>query len=133
MESPNVLVSDFEVNKEEKSYTIDTLEYLQKLYPQYDLIVVVGMDIVKDFTRWKEYQRILQIYKVLVFPRLDTETVPLLPGMTLMKDFPPTDESSSEVRRLLETGKDVRHLVPPPVFEYIQQHRTELYTTHHAK
>ena len=57
---PQAQVSDLEICRPGKSYTIDTVYKLRQLYPQAQLYLLVGSDMFLSFTKWKDWQGILQ-------------------------------------------------------------------------
>ena len=57
---PQAQVSDLEICRPGKSYTIDTVCELRQLYPQAQLYLLVGSDMFLSFTKWKDWQGILQ-------------------------------------------------------------------------
>lgn len=65
----NVTVSDIEKNMLPPYYTIRTLDELQKQNPKNSFSLVIGADNLRQLKEWKDYQRILLEYGVIVFPR----------------------------------------------------------------
>jgi nicotinate-nucleotide adenylyltransferase len=65
----NTIVEDVEILKKETSYTIDTIEFIHKKYPNEELYFIIGMDNLKKFPLWKEYKRILELTRLLIFDR----------------------------------------------------------------
>lgn len=63
------VVEDVEIKKKQTSYTIDTIEFIQKKYPNEELHFIIGVDNLKKFPLWKEYKRILELTKLLIFDR----------------------------------------------------------------
>ena len=47
-EVPNAEVSDLEIARGGKSYTVDTVRALQRLYPDAELVMLVGTDLLLD-------------------------------------------------------------------------------------
>ena len=66
---PGVKASDFEFALPRPSYTANTLRELQKAYPAYEFTLVIGEDNIAIFDRWKEYEYILENYRIFVYPR----------------------------------------------------------------
>ena len=62
-------VSDVEFRLPRPSYTIDTLNFLQKQCPDYQFFLLIGEDNMAVFDKWKDYKEILRKYTVLVYPR----------------------------------------------------------------
>ena len=67
----NVEVSDIELYRQGKSYTIDTVNTLLELYPDKDIAITIGGDMLISFHTWKDYQSILQKCSVFTFKRAD--------------------------------------------------------------
>lgn len=65
----NVTVSDIEKNMLPPYYTIRTLDELQKQNSKNSFSLVIGADNLRQLREWKDYQRILLEYGVIVFPR----------------------------------------------------------------
>jgi nicotinate-nucleotide adenylyltransferase len=123
--NPSFEVLDFEISKNEISYTITTLEYLAALHPDNTFSVIVGMDNYMTFHLWKEPKRILQMASLIVmnrpqYPRKVNEVVGTV--NTLFVDVPNIDLSSSEIRQKVKEGKSIKYLVPDSVENYIRQH-----------
>ncbi len=108
-------VSDFEIKKGGLSYTIDTLRYFKKDIKEIGLII--GEDNLKDFKKWKDWEEIMNICKIIVLRRKDYSGE-LLEGM-LMVNTRIIEISSSEIRERVKKGKEIRHLVKEGVAEYI--------------
>lgn len=51
-------VMDLELRRQGKSYTADTVEELRRLYPQDELILLMGTDMLLSFMTWYQPERI---------------------------------------------------------------------------
>lgn len=91
--------------------TVDTLEHLQIRYPSFQFTLVIGSDILPDLPKWKAFDRIEQLARVLVLHRA---------GYPAPNAFgPPLAEvSSTEIRARFERGESPDQLVPAPVLAY---------------
>lgn len=56
----NVEISDWEISREGKSYTIHTIEHLREEYPEDALYMAVGSDMLMTFDQWYHWQDILR-------------------------------------------------------------------------
>lgn len=65
---PGVQVSDLEVGKA-PSYSVETLETLRRQYPDAELVLLMGTDMLLSFEQWKSFRRILEIAELGVFIR----------------------------------------------------------------
>ena len=72
---PEIEIAELEISKKEKSYTIDTLQYFSGKYPEDEIYLLIGEDNFHSFHLWKDYDVILEKYKVLVFRRPGCESI----------------------------------------------------------
>ncbi len=65
-----VEIDEFEINKQESSYFIYTLEYLKQKYFDYDIYLLIGSDQLVNFDKWYQYEEILNnIFSLVVAKR----------------------------------------------------------------
>ena len=64
-------VSDFEVNG--SLYTINTLKHFKNIYPDDEIYFICGTDNLAEFYTWRNYEEILENYKILVIARNDND------------------------------------------------------------
>ena len=71
------------------------------------------------FPRWKEYEKILQNYKLLIYPRLGFDiSIPTIYPNVKKVDAPLMEISSTFIRNAYQTGKDIRFFLPEGVRPY---------------
>lgn len=114
---------DIELSMPRPSYTIDTLDLLSKRHPTKKFKLIIGSDNWRIFDRWREHQRILDEYGVIVYPRsgYPVESV-YVDGMEVV-DAPMVNISSTFIRDAIARGKDMNFFLPPGVFKYIRDNR----------
>lgn len=119
-----VKVSDLEKELPQPSYTIQTLHYLSEKYPEHDFFLCLGGDSLRDFKKWKDWQKILEYCTLLVAQRPNLE----LPNIdvsikkhTLFIDHTPIAISSTKVRNASKSGKDISAMVPDSVRKIISE------------
>lgn len=115
-------IETHELEANQTSYTIDTLEGLAAKFPQYEFRWVVGSDNLAKFNQWDRYQDILHKFGVFVYPRENYPAEPLLPGMVFLLNAPIVKVSSTQVRTQVKGQQPVTALVLPEVAEYIAEH-----------
>ena len=102
--------SDFEFSLPRPSYTANTLRALQKAYPEHEFTLVIGEDNIAIFNQWKEWEYILENFRIFVYPRHLTakrsfsETVfqaKPVKELMFLKDAPLFDISSTAIRSSL--------------------------------
>jgi nicotinate-nucleotide adenylyltransferase len=113
---------------EKPSYTIKTLDYLKETCgDEMEFSIITGSDIWARFDEWKDYERILNEYKIYVYPRKGYEVEKFADRVTSLADAPYMDFSSTEVRARAERGEDLSAYVSPSVAEYVKNN--QLWTT----
>lgn len=127
-QSAGVEVSDFEFSLPYPSYTINTLDALSRRYPEHQFQLVVGADNWALFDKWREPERIINEYGLLIYPRRGFEVVidDAIKDKVRLVDAPLVEISSSCIRRLIASGGNISFLVPHSVRDYIKSHN--LYT-----
>ncbi len=68
---PGLVVSDIEVRRGGKSYTADTVAQLRAQYPEDELLLVVGTDVLLDFEHWYQFEYLLEQCTLAVLERED--------------------------------------------------------------
>ncbi|MCK9219221.1 MAG: nicotinate (nicotinamide) nucleotide adenylyltransferase [Bacteroidales bacterium] len=114
--------SNIEFKLPQPSYTIDTLTYLQEKYPLQQFIPIIGSDNLTSFKKWKNWETLLKIYQIYVYPRPDTgdHLFHDHPSFTMI-DAPLITLSSTFIRQGIKAGRNMRHFLPEPVWKYIQE------------
>jgi len=113
--------SDVEFHLPKPSYTIHTLVHLREKHPDKEFRIILGEDNLESFTRWKNYQQILDYYGLYVYPRPHTQLSELRthPNVTMV-DAPTLDISATFIRNCIRKKQSVRYLVPDAVEEMIR-------------
>lgn len=115
---------DIEFHLSQPNYTIDTLIHLEEKYPQYSFSLIMGEDNLKSFPKWKNYEVILDRYSIYVYPRLSEGNVPEAlqahPHVVYVKT-PIIELSATAIREDISKGKDVRPMLSPLVWSYIDK------------
>ncbi len=127
-----VIVSDMEIRREGKSYTVDTLRAMSREGDR--LFLLLGTDMLLTLDTWREPEEIFRLAYPTYIRReadeaLDATIVEKITdyharyGKIVRRIVtPPIELSSGEIRHLLAEGKSVSGLVPPAVAEYIEAH-----------
>ncbi len=124
----DVEISDIELKREGKSYTVDTLADIRRLYPEKDVAITIGADMVVTFDEWKDYKEIIANSKIIAFSRTTTDFGCYQKGLDMLNDLGADlitvkkqicDISSSKIRELLASGQDVSEFLPKKVFSYM--------------
>lgn len=111
---------DIEVNLPKPSYTVRTLEKLREMYPDDRFTLIMGGDNIIGFDKWREYEKIIEHHRIVVYPRPHCDVVVKIEGANIeYVDAPLLDISSTALRQWISQGKSIRHYTPDKVIEYI--------------
>lgn len=133
-----VLISDTEIRRGGRSYTVETLREMHKsLSPEDRLFFLMGTDMLLTFDEWREPGEICRLCWPVYIRReadsaLDAEIVRRIAGYreqygrTICRiDAPAVEVSSTQIREAVACGRSLDGLVPPAVAAYI--HEKKLY------
>ncbi|HEY6261599.1 MAG TPA: nicotinate-nucleotide adenylyltransferase [Nitrospiraceae bacterium] len=149
---PFLAISDVELCRPGKSYSIDTIRLLQQKFgPLTQLFFLIGLDAFLDFPSWRDPRALLDLCSFVVLSRpglsfRSLSTVPFLPPIPypsladldagrifrieaslgnqrlICLKLPPSPISASDIRARIRQGLPVANLLPPLVESYILQH-----------
>ncbi|MBC7839176.1 MAG: nicotinate (nicotinamide) nucleotide adenylyltransferase [Nitrospiraceae bacterium] len=149
---PASAISDVEIRRPGKSYSIDTVRLLQQEYgAQTQLFFLIGLDAFLDFPSWREPQTLLELCRFVILSRpglsfRSLSTVARLPPIPypsladldadrisrieapigtqglICLKLPPCAISASDIRARIRQGLSAANLLPPVVESYILHH-----------
>ena len=119
-------VSDTEIKRDGRSYTIDTIKEFKNIYPKDELYFIIGSDLLKYLDAWKDLDEIIKMVRFIVATR---PGYPLekIPSHISTLPIRAVDISGFEIRKAIRENKSFRYLVPEAVFKYIVKNK--LYKT----
>lgn len=123
-EYPKLKASNIEFSLPQPSYTVNTLAHLSEKYPDKFFTLIMGEDNLKSFTKWKNYEVILEDHAIMVYPRIAAGKVnPALINHPhiIRVDAPIIEISSTMVRDGIAAGKDLRYFMHHKVHEYLEE------------
>ncbi len=109
-------VSDFEIKKETRCYTFETITAFKEFYPGDELYFIIGDDQYKVFSSWHKYKELLDLCKFIVFTREGENILPPFLGINIK----PILISSSGIREKIKKGESVKELLPEKTEKYIR-------------
>ena len=65
--------ASIELERHGKSYTIDTIREIKKMYPQSELYFITGADIMFEITQWRSAEELLQSINFITTTRSRSE------------------------------------------------------------
>lgn len=138
-------VSDIEVKRPGKSFTVDTLRDFAARRPKHSIYFIIGMDAFRDIGRWKDFKELFALAHFIVHSRpgsgdrFGSAAIPVAARKSFCYDrardafrhksgtrlhfLRLTDIaiSASEIRSRVRKGKTIRYLVPEKVERYIKR------------
>lgn len=121
--NPYFEVSDAEMDRPGRSYTVDTLQTFRTVYPEpVKLLFIMGLDQALEIPTWKEPERLFSLADILVVSRPGYDLGKLgegLRGRVQLLQGRSIEISSTEIRRKVRAGESIRYLVPAEVEAYI--------------
>jgi nicotinate-nucleotide adenylyltransferase len=125
--NPSFTVSRVDIDRPGVTYTIDTLQEVERLHPQADLFFISGADAIAQILAWKDIEKIWQMATFVAVTRPGHQLE--LPNAEQAKieilEVPALAISSTAVRDRVIEKKPIWYLVPDGVVQYIAKH--ELY------
>ena len=132
---PYFEVSDYEINKKEKSYTYETVEFFSEIEPSIEWYFLVGVDSLMDLDNWKYLHRILDSCKIIAYNRAGYTMEEVLKQKDYIErkfnkeiiflNMPIIDVSSTNIRNSIKEGRNVDYLLPRGVEGII--HKLHIY------
>lgn len=128
---PGLTVSELELQRQGASFTVDTLEELQRQEPDTQWYLFTGADMFCTLRTWYRFADIARMAVLCTVPREGTDTASLrayaasleAEGVACYVDAQPVQTvSSTRVRELLAAGEGLSGLVPEAVEQYIHLH-----------
>ena len=124
-------VSDYEINKKEKSYTVDTVNHIKANNPYAEIYLIIGSDEFLEINTWHEVNILLKSCNLVVAfrPGSNNKNILLDQLRKVRKKYSPNiflldvnaiDISSEDIRTKILLDKNIEYLVPKKVCDYIK-------------
>ncbi len=117
-DNTSFLLSEFETDKEEVSYSIDTIQHF--INDTDDFYFIIGGDSLRSIEKWKDYQEIFKLVKIIVVDRTLKDHSN---NRVLFSTMPLIDISSTMIRERITNGLSVKYLLPDDVIDYINKEK----------
>ena len=129
--NPRFNVSRVDIDREGKTYTIDTLRDLKAEMPDAELFFITGADALADIFTWRDVDELFELANFVGCTRpgyeMDPAALAKIPSdRVTMVEIPALAISSTDCRERKRRGEPVWYLVPDGVVQYIAKH--DLYT-----
>lgn len=111
-------LSSIDFRTTEPHYSVNTLTLLKEDYPDDELFLIVGADVVDDIKNWKDGEWILEHFKLIAVNRHGFEFKTAVDGYISNT----LEISSTVIRYLAKENKQLYPLVPKVVIQYIKKY-----------
>lgn len=128
---PGAVISDMELKRDGKSYTADTVSELRAQYPEDELILVIGTDMLMSFESWYRFEYLLQSCTVAALSREEDDGERVRNKAAELQEkysakirvlpHVPVEASSTEIREGLRLRR-CRDLLDDRVYSCIVKH-----------
>lgn len=120
-------VSDYEINKSGKSYSVYTVEHFRKIFPDDELFLMVGSDMLLTFDTWFRYEDILKNAVLAAVSRNGSDFDELYKmterlsdlGRIVVVNNDAITISSSKIRKMIKNNEDISCYLNGKVVKYI--------------
>lgn len=122
---PEFVVKRIELDRDDVSWTIDTLRSIRETNPQDELFLLIGADSLCDLPTWREPEAIAKLATIVAVNRGDSEParVNRLPvdvsDRVRFVTMPGVAISATDIRSRVVDGRAIRFLVPRAVEQLI--------------
>ena len=120
-DDPRFQASRIELDRDGLSFTVDTLEALQRETPGGSLFMLIGEDLASQIASWRDAARIADLAKIVVLVRATPgtqsaleSTLPMLRLATRRIEL-----SSTEIRERVKAGRPIHGFVTDAVAAFI--------------
>lgn len=122
-------VSDYELNRKERSYSLNLIKHFKNIYKNDELYFIMGSDSLYNLPTWWHYEELMEICNFIVISRpVQYEKERLLekfqgsekPFRAFFIDGVNIDISATEIRDALKMGQDISSFVEDDVLQYIK-------------
>ncbi|PAB60859.1 nicotinate-nucleotide adenylyltransferase [Anaeromicrobium sediminis] len=122
-------VSRMEIEKDEISYTVNTLECLKKENRDAELFFITGADAICQLDTWKNVEKLASLCKFIAATRPGHSSKEVTDKVNELRnqydaeieiiDIPALAISSTDIRGRVNKGHSIKYLLPEPVEYYI--------------
>ncbi|GAB4073376.1 nicotinate-nucleotide adenylyltransferase [Barrientosiimonas marina] len=120
-DNPLFKVETTEVNRLGKSFTFDTMKWLQEAHPDTSFYFIIGADMVENLPRWRHIEQLLEMVTFVGVNRKGY-TINSHYAIRTM-DVPLMEISSTAIKNRVRSEKTIKYMVPESVETYIKENR----------
>ena len=128
-DNPYFFLSSIELDRKDKTYTIDTIKELKEQYKEHTFVMIMGPDSLMSIESWKDSSKLLKEIDFIVADRVSRENKEISKEIKRLNlkynidikqlDIPLLEISSTQIRDRLKRNKSIKYLVKENVYRYI--------------
>ncbi len=121
-------ISDIEISRGGKSYTVDTVNTVKARYPESTLFLIIGSDQLMQFHKWYCFEKIMGNAVICAVARAEKDNIADMEkyadenlrqhGECKILEFSPLEISSTQIRELIKNGENTDYALSREVAEY---------------
>lgn len=124
----NAEVFDYEILRGGKSFTVDTVLQVEKLYANAKIYLCTGSDMLLYFRKWHMWQELIKKVTIVVQNRADKDSLAVLNEAKILTSYganiilanaQPIEVSSTQIRQMISENISIENLVPKEVYNII--------------
>ncbi len=116
-------VSEIEFNRNGKSYTIDTLKELKRIYPSDDFCLLMGEDMFMTIDRWYQSEAIFEIAEICCAPRsLNSKAKLVEKALELKENYNSFRSSICDINYVEASSTDARNGVVTALTDEVKEY-----------
>ena len=116
-------ISDMEIRRKGRSYSVETLRRLRKKYGQKaELFFITGSDSLKELDKWKNLKEILTLCRFVVVKRPGFKASKPHSGFIFL-NINAKDIAATDIRKRLAVEKPAGRLLSKKVISYIARNK----------
>jgi nicotinate-nucleotide adenylyltransferase len=119
-------VTDLEIRRGGKSYSVDTVVELQRRQPRAEFHFIIGADSLRELHLWKDAARLVKLCRFIAVtrPGFTARPSPRLRQVRYqLVQAHPCAIASRDIRARVARGQSIRYLVPETVRKYVEEHQ----------
>ena len=130
-DNPMFGVSDLEMKRQDKSYTVDTVAELKIQIPNDKFVFIAGIDAFVNY-EWFKFEELLELldcFVVVCRPGLNLDSfnakLNTIKNQAKIKylQVPLIEISSTDIRKRVAEGRSIRYMLPGRLERYILENR----------
>ncbi|MBL7033848.1 MAG: nicotinate (nicotinamide) nucleotide adenylyltransferase [Candidatus Delongbacteria bacterium] len=115
-------IDDWEMHQEGVSYTWQTVNHLRERFGERARLgMLIGEELLEQLPDWSHWPELERELEFVILPRKSAGRPSNYPRCWRQLDAPQVDISATQIRDTIAAGASAAGLLPPAVWDYIQQ------------